>query len=320
MKTKSYFVQPTLGQIKRCTNVREASSDLVNQILNLQSDDALIIKRRLIPEEHENSRKFMKHAAEVKTKRFRSLEEAVKTRRTPVQLREEAFDNLRSPIKGGYSFKPFVGNDKRTRRISLVECLEGTKLYCYVNPENLDSITPSITVKPYDDAVRVEREGAEVIVKVPSRMKKASRYEFKVSSVTVADTKNKWGTAYNISTDHDCQSKRFNIRYACDWDKESSKVFNFCAHEVAAYLAIVDHYWTEKKNVIPLQMSQFAIPSKETVDYYNKLCKNCLIQEDGEKARTLNHAEKEILLWGLVKKFGHDNTFFAKDKVRDYKF
>ena len=67
-------------------------------------------------------------------------------------------------------------------------------------------------------------------------------------------------------------------------------------------------------------MSQFAIPSKETVDYYNKLCKNCLIQEDGEKARTLNHAEKEILLWGLVKKFGHDNTFFAKDKVRDYKF
>ena len=133
MEIKSYFAQPTLGQIKRYTNVREASSDLVNQILNLQSDGALIIKRRLIPEEHETSKKFMKHAAEVKTKRFRSLEEAVQTRRTPVQLREEAFDNLRSPFKGGYSFKPFVGNDKRTRRISLVECLEGTKLYCYVN-------------------------------------------------------------------------------------------------------------------------------------------------------------------------------------------
>jgi hypothetical protein len=320
MKTKSYFAQPTPGQIKRYTNVREASSDLVNQILDLAKDDALIIKTRLIPQGHKTSKKFMKHAVEIKTKRFYSLEEAIQTRRTPVQLREEAFNDLRTPFKCGYSFKPFLGNDKKTRRVSLVECLEGTKLYCYVHQENSNSITPSITVKPYDDAVRVDREGAEILVKVPSRMKKAPRYEFKVSSVTVADTKNKWANAYNISTDHDCQSKRFNIRYAYDWDKESSKVFNFCAHEVAAYLAIVDYYWTEKKNVIPLQMSQFAIPNKETVDYYNKLSKNCLIQENGEKTRKLNQAEKEILLWGLVKKLGHDNTFFAKDKVRDYNF
>ena len=262
----------------------------------------------------------MKHAAEVKTKRLKSLEDAVRLRRTPVQLREEAFDTLRSPIKNGYSFKPFISTDKRTRRVSLVECLEGTKLYCYANPDRVESFVPEISVKPYDDSVRVDREGAEVIVKVPSRMKKAPRYEFKMGSITVADTRHKWGTAYNISTDHDCQSKRFNIQYNYDWDKESSRVFNFCAHEVAAYLAVIDYYWTEKKNVIPLQMSQFAIPSKETVDYYSKLCKYCLIQEDGEKARKLNHAEKEILLWGLVKKLGHDKTFFAKDKVRDYKF
>jgi hypothetical protein len=319
MKPKSYFQYPTVGEIKRYSSIKEVSTNLVEEILSLESEEALIIKRTLIPNNHKSSKKFMKHATEVKTKRFSSLEEAIKTRKTPVQLREEAFNNLRSPIKSGYSFKPVVGTDKRTRKISLVECIEGTKIYCYAN-QKTEKFSPSIDVHPYDDARRVEKEGTEIIVKVPSREKKSSRYEFKVSSVPVIDTRNKWGVAYRLLTDHDCQSKKFNIRYSQEWDKESSRLFNFCAHEIAAYLAIIDYYWTEKKNVIPLQMSQFAIPNQETVDYYNKLTKNCLIQEDGEKARRLNQAEKEMLLWGLVKKLGHDNTFFANDKVRDYKF
>lgn len=317
MKTKSFFVQPTAAQIKKYASIREVSSDLVNEILKLEEGEAIIIRRNLIPPRYKQPRKFMKHGQEVKTRRFRSLEEAIESRITPVQLREEAFNDLNSPFRCGYSFKPFVGNDKRTRKVSLVECVEGTKIYCY--PHQQRGFLPSIDVQPYDEAARVEKEGAEIVVRVPSRIKKASRYELKFSSIPVIDTKNKWGITHQISTDHDCQSKRFNIRYTYTRDKEDSRVFNFCAHEVAGYLAIINHYWTNKKNVIPLQMSQFAIPTQETIKFYEKLCGNCLIQEDKtEKPRKLNQAEKEILLWGLVYKLKHDRTFFAKGKVKEY--
>ena len=66
-------------------------------------------------------------------------------------------------------------------------------------------------------------------------------------------------------------------------------------------------------------MNQFAIPTQETVDYYVKLTDNCLIKTSEDKnPRKLNSAEKEIMLWGLVKKLKHDDTFFAKDKVKEY--
>ena len=123
----------------------------------------------------------------------------------------------------------------------------------------------------------------------------------------------------NISTDHQCGSKRFNIRYTYSEEKETSKVFNFCAHDIAGYLKIMDHYWNKDKNLVPLQMNQFAIPTQETANFYNKLSKNCLIQiSEDKKPRKLNRSEKEILLWGLVHKLGHDKTFFAKEKLKDY--
>ena len=42
-----------------------------------------------------------------------------------------------------------------------------------------------------------------------------------------------------------------------------------------------------------------------------------MLQEDGKK-RPLNEAEKEILLWGLVKKHGNNATFYATNKLQDY--
>jgi hypothetical protein len=83
---------------------------------------------------------------------------------------------------------------------------------------------------------------------------------------------------------------------------------------------------TQKKNIRPLEMNQFAIPTQFAVDFYKKLANNCLIQvqeensEEGikRKTRKLNDAEREIILWALVQKLGHDKTFFAVDKVRDY--
>jgi len=101
---------------------------------------------------------------------------------------------------------------------------------------------------------------------------------------------------------------------------------NICAHEIAGYLQLIQDEITDKKNLIPLQMCQFAIPSQETVNYYLRLENNVLIRDESleskDKLRKINRAEKEIALWSLVEAYGHDRTFYAgrsKDgNVRDY--
>ena len=73
-------------------------------------------------------------------------------------------------------------------------------------------------------------------------------------------------------------------------------------------------------------MSQFAIPSQETVNYYLKFENNVLVRDENlirkDKLRKPNRAEKEIALWALVEAYGHDRTFFAKSSrdgnLRDY--
>ena len=319
---KAYFRERTEAQIRNELQIIESSDNLVNRILNLNpSSDGIVIQLPLIPATY-SARKFMKHGAEIKLPRFQSILHSARYGKTPVQLRWQAFDDLKPGTYCAYSFKPFTGTDTRTRRVSLVECLEGAQLYCYSHQENVP-----INVNPYDNAKSVAKEGAEVIVEVPSRTDKRPRIQFKFSSIPVLDSSRKLAIAMAISSDHACNKKRFDIRYKYFDDKESSRVFNFCAHEVAGYLELIDHYMTEEKNIIPLQMSQFAIPTQFTVDFFKKLGNNCVMQtraQDSDKGqkkltRKLNDAEKEILLWALVQKEGHDQTFFASDKkVRDY--
>lgn len=313
---KIFFHEPTAAAIKSYSSVRNISQDFIDNILDISDDEAVIIEGSLISKGFSSSRKFIKHGKEVKLKRYTSLEQIVKLRKTPVQLREEAFNNIQNNAYCGYSFKPFMAPDTRTRKVSLVECLEGIRIYCYANQQREGK--PSISVvKSYKDSSGVEKDGADIVVKVPSRTKKMSRYNIKFMSVPVVDSRRKWGIAYGISSDHNCMHKKYLIRFKHKSDKETSRQFNFCAHEVAGYLAIIDHYHNKHKNLIPLQMSQFAIPTQYTVDFYKKLCNNSLIRI-GSKVRKLNKAEKEILLWGLVYKQDHDSTFYATEKVKDY--
>ena len=71
-------------------------------------------------------------------------------------------------------------------------------------------------------------------------------------------------------------------------------------------------------------MNHFAQPTQHAVDYYLNLCNNVLIEtsdKSGRKTvRKLNVGEKEILLWALVQRDGHDATFWATEKVRDYRW
>lgn len=316
-KKKSFFSETTKAEIKRGERVNAIE---IPEFLNLGVDQFTVVSP-FVPRGFESARKFMKHGKEVKPKRYYSLDQAVSDGRTPVQLRSEAFDNIKDTDFCGYSFVP-IGRDRRKRKVSLVECMEGARIYAYSNQVR----GSGIDIRPYADSKRVRIDGAEMVFRVPSRTKGEGKIEFKLTSVPVRDSREKYLIAQSVGSDHSCPSKRFKIRYRYTDDKESSGVVNVCAHEVAAYLKTVQHYVENEKNIVPLQMSPFAIPSQMAVDYYLKLGNNVLISDEGlkgkDKLRKMNRAEKEIALWSLVKRFGHDETFYSKSSrdgnVADY--
>jgi len=315
---KQFFRENTKAEVKGKTFVNYSELAELSVIASLEPDEYTIVQE-FVPRGYESARKFMKHGPEVKPRRVYSLEQAVRMGKTPVQLREEAFDSILGTNYCGYSFVP-LGNDSRKRKVPLVECLEGARLFAYAHQSGV-----GIKVKPYADAKRVRIDGAEVVVEVPSRTQGERRMRFKLTSVPYVDSKEKYIVSLNIGSDHSCPSKRFNIRYRYTDDKESSGVVNMCAHEIGGYLELIQQAIGDK-NLIPLQMSQFAIPSQETVDYYLRLCNNVLVRDNGlvskDQLRKMNRAEKEIALWAFVKSLGHDRTFYAESSrdgnVRDY--
>jgi len=314
---KSFFQEPNKAHILRVNTVN-ADDNLVGRIENLNENEALIIEARLIPIQFPYPRKFLKHGEEVKPKRVYTLEDVSKNRFVPVKLREEAFNSIDSRAYCAYSFMPISGNDRRKRKVNLVECVEGARIFAYAHNRGT-----GIEFEIYDDSKRVKSEGAEIIVRVPSRTVKRQKYEFKLISMPVIDSRNKFAVAQSISSmGHDCKKTLYNFRFKYEDDQESSRILNFCAHEISAYFEIANHYWEILKEITPLQMSEFAIPTMKTVEYYKRLCDSVLIRDEAlkvkDKLRKLNKAEKEILLWDIVYKHKHNETFFATEKIEKY--
>jgi hypothetical protein len=320
MTDKPFFEEPTDKEIKDRNMVRGFNGNLIRNILRLYEDQTGVIEVKLIPGDFDNARKFMKHGDDVKLQRFETLEEI--SREMPIVSRRRAFDKMDDKAHCCYSFKPVVGVDKKTRRVSLVECLEGAKIYGYVHQVPQIGGDPSISVKSYHEARGVEKDGAEIIMGVPSRTEKEGKHKFAFESVPVVSNDLMRAITYSLGTDHVCDHKRYMFRFKSPEDRERSKVFDFCAHEVAGYLAIIDQFKNEEGNNVPLWMNQFAIPTQDTADFYDKLGFNCLIKTPDEKRpRKLTGPEKEVLLWGLVHKHGHEDTFYADfDSVKDYRW
>lgn len=314
---KTFFQRPTASQILKYDFVREISENLVYNVLELKPREAVIIKRDLYEVNRwESAEKFMKHGTEIKIKRYTSLDEALEERKTPVQLRKEVFDKVSRKAFCSYSIKPFIGSDLRKRRFFLHDCVEGARIYGYSNREIKGC--PNIKIeKVYDCANRVAKEGAEIQVSVPSRTNGASSYKIGFMSVPIIDNNYKWGIANNLLTNHSCKEKYYYIKFPFINSSESAREFRFCAHEIAGYLKIIEYFWNDKKNIIPWQMSQIAIPSQLTANYYMNALNNCLIQTSKDKKlRRLNRAELGIMLGGLIYKLKYDATFFY-NPIRD---
>jgi len=126
MAKKVFFREDTKSEIKTKNLVEKAN---ISEIGNLTNNQYVIIEP-LVPSGHENARKFMKHAPEVWPKRQYSAEQAIKNGKTPVQLREKAFNEIKGSYFCGYTFLP-LGRDRRKRKVSLIECLEGARIFAY---------------------------------------------------------------------------------------------------------------------------------------------------------------------------------------------
>ena len=316
MTDKDFFKEPSAKEIGDLGTLRGFSSNLVRNVERLYEDQGGVIEIRLIPEAFDSGRKWMKHGEEVKLRRYRTLDDIAHV--NPIELRREAFSKVGNRARGPYSFKPVVG-DRKTRRVTLVECMEGAKIFSYVYQTPKIAGNPSFDIKAYDDAQGVARDGAVIVVEVPSRTEKHDKYKFNFMSVPILNNDAKYTIAHSLSTDHVCEHKRYQFRYKSPDDPERSDVIDYCAHDIAGYFATVDHF-KENGNFVPLHMNQFAVVTQDAVDYYDRLGFNCLIKTpDDRSPRKLTGPEKTLMMFGYNHIRGHDKGFSGDiDGVKNY--
>ena len=212
----------------------------------------------------------------------------------------------------GYGFWGI--RDRRHRRFNLVSCVKAAKGYYHSSQKESELIK----ILDYDLIKEGTPIGADVITEVPSESVDSKPYLVTLKSVPLENNKEKYAVIYDIDADHTCKlrSTRISTRFT---HREVFMDF----HVGMAYFALIENELKLNKNIIPLEMCPFVIPSQRMVNFYNKISKRVIVQykENGKSIkRSTNQAEREILLWQLVSKYGHDETCFSKEKLIKYKW
>ncbi|MBU0459934.1 MAG: hypothetical protein KJ597_06800 [Nanoarchaeota archaeon] len=322
---KAYFRNPTVGEIKRSCSVTEISDHFVDKILALQENEAVIIGDNLIPKNYWDARQFGRRGKSVELPGC-NMQEALKTEYLFQEQRRAAFNTISARRYSSYFIDPKNFNtdsrDLRIRKITLVDCLEGARIYGYVHREwPKDSAISTFDVGKIYTITDNNERGVEVNVKVPSRTLGHQRWKVKYVRVPIKNNTSRVALMLQLNARHMCEDKRNRIGESVGPDM--SDVVVFCPHDIAGYLALADHFQEQENKDILHRLNPFAMPTQLTVDYYLKLERNCLIkyieEKNGkkkEKLRTLIDKEKDIMLWGLghIKKY--DLTFSAED-VKD---
>ncbi len=328
MAKKSFFKEKSEKEIREL-NLRTVFSKkgLVEKILELNpASEGLEIRVQLLPGQFyrntqswkQASNKALKHGGYIPLSQPTTITEALKSRRLPHQIRKADFGQLDSIHEDeinliGYSFKPIQGVDRRKRLVPFSWIMEGARIFAYS-----ERLKKGIEVKPYDDAAKVEQEGADVIVIVPSRKKRQRRYTIRFKHVPIIDNQRKraicWSLDTNFERGEEPRHKTFNIRYRFEHDREGSDVKVFYPHEIAGYLAIAKHYAAKEGNRVPWDMNPFAKPSQKLVDFYKRITNNVVIYDPtlGKSGgtRKIHIAEECLLLGRAVRALGHDKTLF----------
>ncbi len=334
MSKKSFFAERPLTDL-RSLNVRKITrpQGLVEIIDSLNPEtETLELRFRLTPgrffahseDSAQASRKCLKHGDYIALSHPKTKEECFQSPLIPLAIRARDFAHLQEMREEeinyvGYSVRPTWGD--RTRRVMpFVFLPQGVKLFGYAETQ-----AGGIVVHPYKDAARVKKEGANIILEVPSRTKKQPRYKFRISHVPIVRNQQnlatvlllKPGIVQDEATQEPIRGRPahnvFNMRYTYETDQEGSDVITYYPQDVAGYIAIYKKEWVENKNMTPLDMNPFALPSQHQATFFTKL-DNVIVYDptlsSKHQLRKLHLAEKSILLARAIGKFGHDDFCF----------
>lgn len=315
---KTFFKEDSIGEILSKEFVLYSENLHLEELAH--SNSYTVIPAR-ISNDDSIQRKFLKHGPEIALERAYSIGYSFELD-VPNKLCKLAFEEERKRISCAYSFKPYWGLDRKKRRVSLVDCFLGAKLYAYSenNPED------KIKINIYGDSLRVAKEGANVFLEVPSTQEGSPGYKFSFVFVPIVDNQLKNKIWQQVSSNHSCQYKYFKgLKYNFFNSLEDSSTNDFCFHEIAGYYKIIDES-LKKGNRVPFEMNPFVIPTKSTVDFNLALENNVLLFDETikekNKLRKPKIADKEILNWERVRKNPYRNLFFYdrnnKGKLKDY--
>jgi|ETNmetMinimDraft_2_1059921.scaffolds.fasta_scaffold16173_2 hypothetical protein len=363
---KSFFNERTTAEIRKL-NLSSGynHNDLVQRIDDLDpTKDALGIRTLLIPSRFRRrntsaqaSRKCYKHGSLIALTQPTGLKESYEWADIPLDLRAASFAHLSKMDQArinylGYSFRPVFGRDREKRIVPFVNLAEGARIFTYAEThsafrqKNIQTdkmeAKKGIKVESYQNSKRVLREGASVVVNIPSRSKKKPKYKFRLSHVPYVPNSpgsdSNYGLAVSLSlkptltseiteqetekeaTNQRTEHTKYDMRYTYQQSRDQSGIIRFSPQDVAGYLGVIKRQLTEEHNITGLTFNPFALPSKHQAEFYTKLCNNVLAFDPNltskHKLRKLHLAEKSILLGRAIGHFGHENFAFW-DPVRD---
>ena len=322
MVRKSFFQERSLNEINNLSlEVVGSAEGLVDKIEEIDAkSEGLILDFPLVHPAFENegspqyvSRKTLRGIKRLGGKRFypsyiqlkqpRSKESAINLFNKgvlPINIRNMAFFekmNLVSEADNfnvGYMVWPVSGSSKSPMMIPFWSIAEGCMIDCYNSRECKG-----------EHGSKIERiYGPEVILRVPSRNKKQSKYVIKFSNVPNRElglidravigwnTKPAYGRFKEGEFIQDESAsplhKLTNVSHdGCHRIGESFDFTIVYPHCIAAYQELVRGAM-KRGDFSPLEMSQFAILSREDASFYNKVRNNLLIVEK-------NDAGKDVL-------------------------
>lgn len=356
MEKKAFFRDRAAEQIQGMNFKKvDIPKNLVRRIMDLDPKvDSLGLKFSLIPEEFMAGRNFL-DASRVNLRRGfylrlnqpMSIEQARKNRRIPLQIRQEALSELRKIPEEhifhlGYAFRSIVGTYRPLILVPFWSILEGCRRDAYDQKvcKNLPFKDIGSKVEPYIDSKKeVERKGGKVLVRFPSTYKGDRPYKIRWENLAVIDNEDKrvigWSTSpsYALSESEEVDELILTKRR---FKEPLHKLYNFgyknpdfdmrYPQEIGSHQTLIRHFM-RNHNLVPLEMSQYAIPSRMGVDFYNKLRNNVIIFDKTlirPRFRKLHLDEVCTSIARHVGNFDPDETMYwdseRDGRIRDYDF
>ncbi len=304
---------------------------LVEVIDSLKPGQAVVIDYQIIPDtdpisgipywkeedQRLKSMRFLKRGPQTDVMKWRSLDEAMEAADKPYADRQRRFAGLNGTPMSGYGW--WGARLRQHKKVHLTDCIEGARIFAYSELNKHDE-DRTITMREYSDDQK-RQMGGDFLLEVPSADEDI-KHDVALVSVPLTRDRTKYARVKDLHSAQSCKAttKRVSKRYA-------GREHYWCKHAIAAYLHVAKSEF-EKGNPNPLDMSPFALPTQRTVDFYNKLTHRVMMQEkyldeegkERTKKRPLNKAEREIMLWRLVSKYGPKETLFARGKLQEYKW